>query len=307
MIRPLVALALAAAVPVSASAAKPKVAVLEVRAVQGVGAGTASILTAIIAGDLANAGFSVISQSDIVALIGFEKQKQIMGCGEDSSCLAEIGGALGAEYVLMSQVGRIGSRFHMSIQLLDGRKGVPLSRVSRFSNSSEDALAEAAQRAVAEAITGVKTGATPARAPPVQALQSLTQPAPTVAAPLAAPSKGQQRGTIEKARRLLEKGDSAAALDLFSRVLAMEPKNTAALAGRGLCYLDLESYATAESSFLAALELDPAEAEALLGLAETYRFQGRTDEAISHYEKYLTQHPEGEDAEVARNALARLR
>jgi len=79
------------------------------------------------------------------------------------------------------------------------------------------------------------------------------------------------------------------------------------LSGRGLCYLDAEEYGPAEASFRAALASDPSSADALLGLAETLRWQGRTAEAIGHYEKYLAEHPDGEDAPVARNALETLR
>jgi tetratricopeptide (TPR) repeat protein len=120
------------------------------------------------------------------------------------------------------------------------------------------------------------------------------------------PRKGP-RALLADAARLLERGDAEAALEIYGRVASDDPENAEALTGRGLCYLDLESYAPAEASFSAALQIDPGEAEALLGLAETYRAQGKKSEAISHYERYLAQHPEGEEAEVARNALAELR
>jgi cytochrome c-type biogenesis protein CcmH/NrfG len=74
-----------------------------------------------------------------------------------------------------------------------------------------------------------------------------------------------------------------------------------------LCYLDLESWAPAEASFQAALRLEPDHADALLGLAETYRFQGKKAEAIPAYERYLARYPDGEEAQVAKNALAELR
>ncbi len=80
-----------------------------------------------------------------------------------------------------------------------------------------------------------------------------------------------------------------------------------AQAGRGLCYLDLESWAPAEASFQAALRLEPDHADALLGLAETYRFQGKKAQAIPMYERYLARYPDGEEAQVAKNALAELR
>ena len=80
-----------------------------------------------------------------------------------------------------------------------------------------------------------------------------------------------------------------------------------ALAGRGWCYLDLSQYPPAEASFQAALVEDPTYAEALIGLAETYRYQGRRAEAVDYYKKYLAAHPDGEDAVAARNALGQLK
>jgi TolB-like protein len=153
-------LAILAAAPLGASAARTKIAVLDVKAVQGVPPGTAQVLTAIIVDDAARAGFDVISQADVTAMLGFEKQKRMLGCSEDSSCLAEIGGALGADYVLSGQVGQIGSRNHLSFQLLESRKARVLARSARFSERDEDALAGAAQQTVAELFAAVpKPGA----------------------------------------------------------------------------------------------------------------------------------------------------
>jgi hypothetical protein len=89
----LVALLVVLAFPAVASAAKVKVAVTEVKSVQGVAVGTATILSDIVVSEVARHGYDVISQSDISAMIGFEKQKKMLGCDE-TSCLAEIGGAL---------------------------------------------------------------------------------------------------------------------------------------------------------------------------------------------------------------------
>jgi hypothetical protein len=148
----------------------------------------------------------------------------------------------------------------------------------------------------------------PAPEPPPPPPPPEAEPAP---APLPEPVKpAAPRGPkalLAQAARLLERGDAEAALELFGRVAADDPENTEALTGRGLCYLDLENFAPAEASFSAALQLDPGEADALLGLAETYRSQGKKSEAISHYERYLAQHPDGDEVEVARNALAELR
>jgi predicted Zn finger-like uncharacterized protein len=115
------------------------------------------------------------------------------------------------------------------------------------------------------------------------------------------------RALLAQAAKLRERGEVERALDLFGRLVSQDPENVQALIGRGLCYLDLERYPPAIASFEAALGVDPREPDALLGLAETYRWQGRRADAIRYYERYLAAHPGGEEAAVARNALEELR
>ena len=62
----------------------------------------------------------------------------------------------------------------------------------------------------------------------------------------------------------------------------------------------------AEAAFLQALRLNPRYGVALMGLAETYRNQGKNDEAKKYYEQYLDVLPSGPEAAVARQALQRL-
>jgi tetratricopeptide (TPR) repeat protein len=149
---------------------------------------------------------------------------------------------------------------------------------------------------------------------PVPAPEPVVQPPiPPSPEPVAKPAPEKPAGPkgpkaiLARAQALLEKGDAEAALELFGRLASDDPSNVEALTGRGLCYLDLESYAPAEASFQAALRLEPSDPDAMLGLAESYRFQGKKAEAISQYESYLARHPGGDDAEVAKNALEQLR
>jgi predicted Zn finger-like uncharacterized protein len=137
--------------------------------------------------------------------------------------------------------------------------------------------------------------------PPEQIVKPAAPPPPPPPAP-----RGP-KALLAQAEKLREKGDVERALDLYGRVVADDPENVEALTGRGLCYLDLERYPPAEASFQAALGTEPDAPGALLGLAETYRWQGKTADAIRYYEKYLAQHPAGEEADVARNALEQLR
>jgi predicted Zn finger-like uncharacterized protein len=133
---------------------------------------------------------------------------------------------------------------------------------------------------------------------------------PEAAKPEAGKAAAKPRGAkalIAQAERLRDRGDAERALDLYGRAIDEDPGNADALAGRGMCYLDLSRYPPAEASFEAALQVAPEHADALLGLAETYRWQGKKADAIKYYERYLALHPDGEEAEVARNAIQQLR
>jgi hypothetical protein len=171
-------------------------------------------------------------------------------------------------------------------------------------------------------VTSAAEGALPADAPahdstpmpaPVQegeaplpvAPELVVKPEPAKPAPVP-PSRGPKQ-LLAEAQRLRERGSMDKALDLYDRVIEAQPGNAHALAGRGLCYLDLQQYAPAEQSFRAALQVDPEEEDALLGLAEAARYQGKKPEAIQHYERYLALHPDGDDAVAARNAIQQLK
>jgi TolB-like protein len=214
MIRSLVALALA--VPLAAQAApRTKLAVMDVRAVQGVAEGTVTILTAIIVSDAARAGYDVISQADVSAMIGFEKQKQMLGCTDQASCLAEIGGALGVDYVVSGQVGQIGSRYHLSLQLLDSRKAKVLARGARFAERNEDALAAAAQATLADLLGAVERGGAPPVAGAAAAKPAGTPAKPDLSAPASAavaPKEGQGWRPSRKASYWVMGGGATALL-----------------------------------------------------------------------------------------------
>jgi len=135
-------------------------------------------------------------------------------------------------------------------------------------------------------------------------------PAPVAVAKSAtvapAPEKGT-KGLLQRARALRDRSRFEAALGVYADVLTSEPHNAAALAGRGVCYLELSRYQQAEASFQSALEADPRNAEALYGMAETYRYMGRKSEAVDHYEKFLQVRPTGDDAAAARNLITQLK
>ncbi|MFH1811702.1 MAG: hypothetical protein ABIJ09_23385 [Pseudomonadota bacterium] len=63
-------------------------------------------------------GMQVLGMSDIEATLGFEQQKQLLGC-DDVSCMAELGGAMGARLILSSKVGRVGDTYVLALSVVD--------------------------------------------------------------------------------------------------------------------------------------------------------------------------------------------
>jgi predicted Zn finger-like uncharacterized protein len=121
------------------------------------------------------------------------------------------------------------------------------------------------------------------------------------------PGSKRPRVLLARARKLRDRGKPQQALDLYRQADEIEPNNPDILAGQGWCYLDLSQYASAVESFEAALQRVPNHAEALMGLAETYRYEGRNADAVKYYQRYLTAHPAGDDAVAARNAISQLK
>jgi TolB-like protein len=143
-----IAVALALAGPVAAGAAEGgrlKLAIMELKVGQGLDARAGATLTAILTADAARAGFEVISQADIASMLAFQKQRQMLGCSDDG-CLAEIGGALGADYLVSGEAARVGTRDHLALTLLDARRAKVVGRASGFSEAGDDTLAVAVQQ-----------------------------------------------------------------------------------------------------------------------------------------------------------------
>jgi TolB-like protein len=127
----LLAVALAAGEPEApAPAPVPRPAVQETRvAVMPLPAGAALDaeaargLTDAIAAEVARTPkLRVVTQSDIQAMLSLEKQKQLLGCTEDVACMAEIGGALGVERLLVPSVTKLGGTYLVHLKLIDVKK-----------------------------------------------------------------------------------------------------------------------------------------------------------------------------------------
>ncbi len=107
--------------------------------------------------------------------------------------------------------------------------------------------------------------------------------------------------------RLRERDRSESALDAYAQAAELEPERPEPYTGRGLALLDMNDPRQAEPEFKQALKINPKYGEAIMGLAETYRSQGKKAEAIRYYERYLEILPNGPEASVARSAIERLK
>jgi hypothetical protein len=133
----------------AAPSRKLKVALVPLAPLGGIDAQTAKVFDEAIAGELRkHPGVSVVTQSDVAALLGVERQRQLLGC-TDAGCIAEIGGALGADRVVHGSVGRVGASLVVNLSSLYARRAAQAASVSeRLRRADDEAFLDALPRIV---------------------------------------------------------------------------------------------------------------------------------------------------------------
>ncbi len=84
---------------------------------------------------------NVVSGEDIQSMLSLEAQKQLCGVGSES-CLAEIGGALGAEFMVTGTLSKTGKTLVLQMNLLAVNEAKVINRVSRKLESEAEILEE---------------------------------------------------------------------------------------------------------------------------------------------------------------------
>jgi TolB-like protein len=125
-----VLLALAWATPGYAEQKVP-IAVMDL-AGRGVDEAFAGALTTEVSNTLATLRvFRVITREDVKRLLQLEQTKQQCTGAVDAACMAEIGGALGVEYLVYGEISKIADTYSISMVLLDIGKAQAANRVNK--------------------------------------------------------------------------------------------------------------------------------------------------------------------------------
>lgn len=90
---------------------------------------TGNLFAEYFARQLESHGLTVITPKEIAAVLGLERQKQLLGCSDDgaSQCMAELGGALGVDAILTGSIGKVGSGFTVNLKLIDAKDASSLA------------------------------------------------------------------------------------------------------------------------------------------------------------------------------------
>jgi hypothetical protein len=109
-------------------AATPKLAIPEFSGVN-LAPNEATLYANALAGALSRGGLEVLTSRDLATLLGMERQKQLLGCSE-SSCFTELVGALGADAVVLGDIGRLGSGYVVQLKVLASQQAQVLALFS---------------------------------------------------------------------------------------------------------------------------------------------------------------------------------
>lgn len=152
-----------------------RIAVLDIRPL-GTESAKAELLSEVALTEAASIrGFDVVGRSDIVALLGFERQRQMLGCGDDG-CLAEMGGALGVELILAGSLGALGDLYRIDLKVVDVKRARVRGRTGITVEGQQGKLVAAVQQSVATLLAPLGPGA------PDGAAALASDPAPLAAA-----------------------------------------------------------------------------------------------------------------------------
>ncbi|MGA9523102.1 MAG: hypothetical protein WBV82_16660 [Myxococcaceae bacterium] len=186
----------------------PRVALMPLSGGEGVTEKTAETVTDALAAELRRLGGSqLVTGREISAILSVERQKALLGC-QDTSCMAEVAGALDADQVIVGSVARLGESWLLQLQRVDARKATTLSHANRRRKGGVDALLDELPQ-LAREVMGAPSN-------PVVVAPAQQQVAPAASKPLPAPHADVPLEGLDKAALTV-------VTDGGGRYLAFEP------------------------------------------------------------------------------------
>lgn len=89
-------------------------------------------------GNLTSRGVKVTTRNDMSQVLGVARQKQLLGCSSDTSCLVELAGALGVAALLGGTVAKTESGYLSTLKVIDASDGsTKWSATRRVDNEKE--------------------------------------------------------------------------------------------------------------------------------------------------------------------------
>lgn len=118
--------------------------------------------------------YRVLGPADLNAMLGAEQLKDALGC-DDVACAAEIGGALGARWMVAGALAPLADQVLLSLRLLDTEASAVLSRAAIRAHPNAEGLATMTSRAVAELLGETSKGPAAAAVNTYQPFQEALQ------------------------------------------------------------------------------------------------------------------------------------
>lgn len=91
------------------------------------------------------APIGVITPRDVAAIVGLDRQKELLGCTGAGQCLVELGNALGVQGVLLGDVVKLGGTYQVNARIIEPLQGKLVAQASQRV-TREDELFDALTR-----------------------------------------------------------------------------------------------------------------------------------------------------------------
>ena len=119
---------------------------------------TAAFYSEHLAQQLSLAGAKVTTNREMSAVLGLERQRQLMGCNDaqNPSCLVELANALGVDAVLVGDVAKLEKKYQVNVKLISARSAEAVALYSARPEGEEALLDELTRAARQLAANGAR-------------------------------------------------------------------------------------------------------------------------------------------------------